>query len=101
MNRIQFLRPAPLTRRVTVILAGLTASLLAISAASPAAFAYVLPPHPAGGTAGLPVHIVVTGGMPGWQIALIAAAAAAFAAVGAVLLDRARGARRHQTAPSA
>ena len=93
--------PVRLIRRVAATLAGLTASLLALSAGSPAAFAYVLPPHPVGGTVGPPVHTIVTSGMPGWQITLIAAAAAAFAAVGAVLLDRARAARRHQTAPSA
>jgi hypothetical protein len=39
--------------------------------------------------------------MPGWQITLIAAGAAVLAAAAAVLLDRARAARRHQTAPSA
>jgi hypothetical protein len=39
--------------------------------------------------------------MPGWQITLIAAAAAILAATAAVLLDRARAAWRHQTAPSA
>jgi len=96
------LRPARLIRRAAAVLVGLTAALLAISAAAPAAFAYVLPPHPAGGTAGLPpVHTIVTGGMPGWQITLIAAAAAILAATASVLLDRARAARRHQTAPSA
>jgi hypothetical protein len=36
---------------------------------------------------GARVHTIVAGGMPGWQIALIAAAAALAAAV-AVLLDR-------------
>ena len=99
MNSI---RPSHLIRRVAVILAGLIGSLLAISAGSSAAFAYVLPPGPgSGGTAGsLPVQAIVTGGMPGWQIALIAAAAAILAAVCAVLLDRAWAARRHQTAPS-
>jgi LPS O-antigen subunit length determinant protein (WzzB/FepE family) len=35
------------------------------------------------------VHTVVVDGMPGWQIALIAAAAALAAATVAVLLDRA------------
>jgi hypothetical protein len=96
------IRPAHLIRRVTVILAGLTGSLLAISTGAPAAFAYILPPHPTGGTAGLPpAHAIVTGGMPGWQITLIAAAAAAFAATAAVFLDRARAARRHQSAASA
>jgi hypothetical protein len=99
MNTI---RPARLIRRAAAVLAGLTGSLQAISTAAPAAFAYVLPPHPAGGTAGLPpAHIIVTGGMPGRQITLIAAAAAVLAATMAVFLDRARAARRHQTAPSA
>jgi hypothetical protein len=40
----------------------------------------------------------VTGGMAGWQIALIAVGAALLGAVVAVLLDRARAARRHQAA---
>ena len=39
-------------------------------------------------------HIVVTGGMPGWQIALIAIGAALLAATAAVLADRAWAARR-------
>ena len=97
------IHPAHLIRRATAILAGLTASLLALSAGAPAAFAYVLPPGPSsGGTAGPPpARTVVTGGTPGWQIALIAAAAAILAATGAVLLDRTRAARRHQAAPSA
>jgi hypothetical protein len=46
----------------------------------------------------VPVHTIVAGGMPGWQITLIAAAAALLAAAAAVLLDRARSARRHLTA---
>ena len=53
------------------------------------------PPDP--GQAGVvpvpAIHTVVTGGMPGWQIALIAAGAAVVAAVIAVLADRARVAR--------
>ena len=40
------------------------------------------------------VHTVVVGGMPGWQIALIAVVAALLAATVAVLADRARSARR-------
>ena len=44
------------------------------------------------------IHTVVAGGMPGWQITLIAAAAALLAAVLAVLLDRAFAARRRTTA---
>jgi hypothetical protein len=45
------------------------------------------------------VHVVSTGGMPGWQIVLIAIGAALLAAVLAVLADRARAAH-HKTAPS-
>jgi hypothetical protein len=41
-----------------------------------------------------PTVTVVAGGMPGWQIALIAAAAALVAAAVAVLLDRAWAARK-------
>jgi hypothetical protein len=39
-------------------------------------------------------HTVVVGGKPGWQIAVIAIAAALVAAVAAVLADRTRSARR-------
>jgi hypothetical protein len=38
--------------------------------------------------------VIHTGGMPGWQIAVIAIGAALFAAAVAVLLDRAWAARR-------
>jgi hypothetical protein len=41
------------------------------------------------------VHIVVAGGMPGWQISLIAVGSALLAATFAVLLDRARATRRN------
>ena len=47
------------------------------------------------------VTTVVAGGMPGWQIALIAVGAALVAAVIAVLLDRARLARRPLAAKTA
>jgi hypothetical protein len=100
MNRTHSLRPV---RRLASALAALTAALLAATAAAPAAFA--LPVPPVGGGDGTvpqpPVQTVVTGGMPGWQIALIAVAAAVVAAAVAVLADRARTARRHQAAPSA
>lgn len=42
------------------------------------------------------VHTVTVGGTPGWQIALLAIGAAIVAAAVAVLLDRARMARRRQ-----
>jgi hypothetical protein len=54
-----------------------------------------------GGAGPVPVpQAVVVGGMPGWQIALIAIGATAAAAVTAVLLDRMRSARR-QLSPTA
>jgi hypothetical protein len=46
----------------------------------------------------VPGHTVVTGGMPGWQVALIAAGAALLAAVLALIADRAWAARRRQMA---
>jgi hypothetical protein len=107
MNRI---------RRITVALTALATAMLAFTAASPAAFAIRVPPPGGMGsgitrsvpwptTATVPplpqVHTVVTGGTPGWQIALIAAGAALLAAVLAVSLDRARAARRQVSAPSA
>jgi hypothetical protein len=96
MNRIRTIR------RLAGILASLAAALLASNAISPAAFATRdPPPGDTGGPTVLPVHTVVTGGMPGWQIILIAAAAAVLAAALAVILDRARAARRQLTAPSA
>ena len=45
-----------------------------------------------------PTHAAVTSGMPGWQITLIAIGAALLATAAALLVDRARMARRHATA---
>ena len=90
-------------RRIAVLLAGLTATVLA---SAPASFAMQVPPP--GGTSGNPVkhaqiipvptRTVVVGGMPGWQITLITVGAALAAAVLAVLLDRMLAARRRMTA---
>jgi hypothetical protein len=55
-------------------------------------------PHQAPGP--VPGHTVIVGGMPGWQIALIAAAAAVLTAAPAMLLDQARAGRRHLTTPA-
>ena len=44
---------------------------------------------------------MITAGMAGWQIALIALGAAVVAAAAAVLLDRALAARRATPAPAA
>jgi hypothetical protein len=95
-------------RRIAAAVAGLAAALVACTAAAPAAFAMQVPPpgelggHPVqqAPTAPAHTHTIVTGGMPGWQIVLIAAGAALFAATVAVLLDRARVARRN-TIPAA
>jgi hypothetical protein len=100
MNRTRRIHPI---RRVAGALAVLAGALLA-SAAVPAAFATRVPPPgvpPGPPPALLPVHTLVVGGMPGWQITLIAVGAAVFAAAVAVTLDRARAARRHLPAPSA
>jgi hypothetical protein len=88
-------------RRLFGVLTGLGGALLALAAMAPAALAYP-PPEPGTGTGVIsppPVvtHTVVTGGMPGWQITLIAVGAALCAAVVAVLLDRALAARHHLT----
>jgi hypothetical protein len=43
---------------------------------------------------------MLTSGVPGWQITLIAAGAMLLAAALAVIIYRARATRRHLTAPS-
>jgi hypothetical protein len=100
MNRIRRIR------RIAVTIAGLACAWLGLAAASPAAFAQTaMLPAPTGGggdeapAAAVPAitHVVVAGGMPGWQIALIAIGAAVFAAASAVLVYRALAAR-HQVA---
>jgi hypothetical protein len=81
MNRIH---------RCLGVLAALGGTLLTLAVAAPTALATI--PDPGGGPGSRPqpaIHTVVTGGMPGWQITLIAAGAALAAAVAAVLLDRA------------
>jgi hypothetical protein len=77
-----------------VALAAITCAGL-VSAASASA-APVMNPIPPGGPA-VPaptVRVVTEGGMAGWQIALIAVGAALVAALAAVVLDRARAARK-------
>ena len=87
--------------RLAAVLAAITGSLLVTAAGVPAAFASPVPPP--GGSYGpasaapVPatiIHLITTGGMAGWQITLIALAAALVAAAAAVLLDRARTARK-------
>jgi len=75
------------------LLAGLGALVTTLVVTSTAAMAMLLPPD-GGGEVSQPVPPVAAGGMPGWEITLIAAGAALVAAVLAVLADRARPARR-------
>ncbi|MFY9934330.1 MAG: hypothetical protein WAK82_40615 [Streptosporangiaceae bacterium] len=95
-------------RHLTGVLAGLAVVLLASVAAVPAAFAGTDPiPDPRGYTGdpyigtslvapapATAVHVISTG-MPGWQITLIAIGAALLAATVAVRLDRARATHRN------
>ena len=90
MSRIQSIR------RLAGVVAVLATAVLAAALTAPAALAVQVPPP--GGTSGdspplvIQTRTVVDGGMPGWQIALIAVGAAVAAAVLAVLADRARNA---------
>jgi hypothetical protein len=76
-------------RRIA-LLSGLAVALLAVGVVP--AFAMQAPPV-AGGDVLAPAPYAV-GGMPGWQIALIALGAAVVAAIVAVRADRARAARQ-------
>lgn len=97
-------------RRLVRVLTGLVAALVAVAGA-PAAFAATRTYPPPGPVSRyepvappVPVaysHAAVTGGTAGWQIALIAVGAAIAGAIVAVLLERARVARRHQPATAA
>jgi len=99
------MNPIRRLRRLAAALAGLAGALLASAAATPAAFAASPPPMPPIREKHPPlpvqVHTVVIGGMPGWQITLIAAAAALLAAALAVTVYRIWAARRHMTASTA
>ena|SRR6516165_1080748 len=90
--------------RLGVVLASLAA--IAVGFANGASAAMI--PVPGGGGAASPdagpvtvVRTVVVGGMPGWQIALIAVVAALVTAFAAVLAERTRMARRRPVRPLA
>ena len=85
-------------RRTAAVLGAFAASVLVVLTGASAAFAYEVP-APGGSVQPLQVHTIVTGGMPGWQIALIAIGAALFAAALAVIVDRTYAAHRHLTVP--
>jgi hypothetical protein len=104
-------------RRIAAASAALAGALLAFAVAAPAAFAGPGPPPlPAGWNkhppldghlppfrvpVRAPVHTVLIGGMPGWQIALIALGAALLAATVAVLAYRAWTTRRETISAAA
>jgi len=92
--------------RLGVVLAGL--AVVAVSLASSASASTTMIPAGDGGGATATdtgpvtvVHTVVVGGMPGWQIALIAVVAALVTAFAAVLVERTRMARRRPGRPAA
>ena len=79
-------------RRLAAALAAITCALLA-SAVVPAASAHELVRDPPTGASPAPIPapvapVVTVGGMPGWQITLIAVGAALVTAIAAVVLDR-------------
>ncbi len=96
-------------RRMGVALATFTCTLFSLGTWAPTAFASTtsttMLPAPGGGSPPpaqpTPVHTIVVGGMLGWQIALIVTGTALVAAVVAVLLDRARRARRNAVSAAA
>jgi hypothetical protein len=82
-------------RRAASVMVGIGASWLGLFLCAPSAWALIARPVGSGSSAALSpqpvpsaVNTVVTGGMAGWQIALVAIAAAVFAAALAVLIDR-------------
>ena len=86
-------------RQQAAILTASALALLALASASPAMAVTTRRPHFGPPVSPL-VPAAIASGMPGWQIALIAAGSAACAAVLAVTAYRARTTRRHMTAPS-
>jgi hypothetical protein len=94
------------SRRVGGLLTALGAVLVTFASTATAALATGFPSPNSGGIYDPVQHssppapvVTVVGGMPGWQIALIAIGAALVAAVVAVLAYRAWIARRPLTAP--
>jgi len=101
MNHIHFVR------RTACIVIAVCSSLFGVVLFVPSAFARIVRPPGGASPAVLPqahpavVHAVVSGGMAGWQIALVALGAALVAATVAVLVDRARTAHRRLSASAA
>ena len=91
--------------RLGVVLASLAVVAVGFASGASASTA-MIPGGGGGGSAPDPgpvtvVHTVVVGGMPGWQIALIAVVAALVTACAAVLVERTRIGRRRPVRPAA
>jgi hypothetical protein len=100
MNHIHFVR-----RTASVVLA-VCSTLFALVLFAPSAFAMIN--YMGGSSPAVPpqqrptvVHTVLTSGMAGWLITLIAVGAALLAATVAVFMDRARAAHRNPTVSAA
>ena len=102
-------------RRTASVVVAICSSLLSFALFAPSAFALMVnfpsyangrAPSPAGTQPAVSqphptvVHTVVTSGMAGWLITLIAVGAALLAATVAVFMDRARAAHRRLTVPA-
>ena len=88
--------------RLGAVLASLAVIAVSFASSSALASTSMIPVggSPDGATApATVVRTVVVGGMPGWQIAAIAAAAALVTAIAAVLVERGRTARRRPVRP--
>jgi uncharacterized spore protein YtfJ len=92
--------------RLGVVLASLAVVAVGFASGASASTSVI----PVGGGSGAPaqdtgpvtvVRTVVVGGMPGWQIVLIAVVAALVTAFAAVLVERTRTARRRPVRPTA
>ena len=93
-------------RHLSRLLTGFAGALLGLAVSAPAAFSMRLP-NPGGASSVSPAspsptftHSVAASGMPGWQIAVIVAAVAVLAATIAIVVVRARAARRTEIVPA-
>jgi hypothetical protein len=101
-RRRRYPHAAARLRRIVTALAAVAGGVLAWAAAVPAAASASIIPVPGDGpygpAAAPAVRVITAGGMPGWQITLIAVAAALVAATAAVFLERVRASRRSASA---
>jgi hypothetical protein len=97
------MRHTNFVRRATSLGIAAASGLLGCLLFAPSAFAGVVEPVGDGSSSAVALHTaptaahnMVTGGMAGWQITLIAVGAALLAATVAVFMDRARTRTAHQ-----